>query len=58
MKHFAMFIYEETAGTAVEYAVMLAGILMACVAAVAALGGTTSDLWNLIDSEMEDHGVN
>jgi Flp pilus assembly pilin Flp len=57
MKHFAKFIYEESAATAVEYAVMLAGILMVCIGAVAALGGTTSDRWNLIHSDMEDHGI-
>jgi Flp pilus assembly pilin Flp len=45
MKSLAKFICEEKAATAVEYAVMLAGILMVCIGAVAALGDANGNLW-------------
>lgn len=40
------FLQEESGPTAVEYAVMLALILVAILAAVANLGSTTSDMYN------------
>jgi pilus assembly protein Flp/PilA len=40
------FLKEERGPTAVEYAVMLALILVAIFAAVANIGGTTSDMYN------------
>ncbi|MBA4064248.1 MAG: Flp family type IVb pilin [Isosphaera sp.] len=40
------FLREESGPTAVEYAVMLALILIVVVAAVANLGATTSDMYN------------
>jgi pilus assembly protein Flp/PilA len=40
------FLKEESGPTAVEYAVMLAVILMALFAAVANVGGTTSEMYN------------
>jgi Flp pilus assembly pilin Flp len=44
MKSLAKFICEEKAATAVEYAVILAGILMVCIGAVAALGDANGNL--------------
>ncbi len=40
------FLKEESGPTAVEYAVMLALILVAIFAAVANIGNTTSDMFN------------
>jgi pilus assembly protein Flp/PilA len=40
------FLKEERGPTAVEYAVMLALILMAIFAAVSTIGGETSDMYN------------
>ena len=40
------FLKEESGPTAVEYAVMLALILLAIFAAVSNIGGTTSDMYN------------
>ena len=40
------FLRKEDGPTAVEYAVMLALILLAVFAAVANIGGTTSDMYN------------
>lgn len=40
------FLKEESGPTAVEYAVMLALILLALFAAVANIGETTSDMYN------------
>jgi pilus assembly protein Flp/PilA len=40
------FLKEESGPTAVEYAVMLALILVAIFAAVSNIGGTTSDMYN------------
>jgi pilus assembly protein Flp/PilA len=40
------FLREEDGPTAVEYAVMLALVLVAILAAVANIGGTTSGMYN------------
>lgn len=40
------FLKEESGPTAVEYAVMLALILVVILAAVANIGGTASDMFN------------
>jgi pilus assembly protein Flp/PilA len=40
------FLKKEDGPTAVEYAVMLALILVVLIAAVANIGGTTSDMYN------------
>ena len=49
-------LWDETCSTAVEYAVMLALILMSVIAAVAALGNTSGGMWGGIDSELTNHG--
>ncbi len=43
MKRIRKFLASEDGPTAVEYAVMLALIIIACVGAVELLGGNTSD---------------
>ena len=46
VRRVANFLKEESGPTAVEYAVMLALILMAVIAAVTSIGTTTSDMFN------------
>ena len=47
----------EEAATAVEYAVMLALILMAVFASIVLVGTETSALWTTIDTDMEIYGL-
>ena len=39
------FFTDETGPTAVEYAVMLAMVIMVCLAAITAVGQQTAQLW-------------
>ena len=48
MRFIAKFLKEKEAATAVEYAVMLAMILLTALAAISFFGGKTSGLWNTI----------
>ena len=41
-----IFLLEEEAATAVEYAVMLAMILIACLATISAVGTMARDVWD------------
>jgi pilus assembly protein Flp/PilA len=50
------FLREEDGPTAVEYAIMLALILMAVFAAVVSIGGTTNDMYS--DLSLQGVGVN
>ena len=45
MKKVLRFLSEDTAATAVEYAVMLAMIIMACIGAIATVGQQTASMW-------------
>lgn len=45
MKKLLRFLSEDTAATAVEYAVMLAMIILACIGAIATVGQQTANLW-------------
>jgi len=45
MNKLLRFFQEEDAATAVEYAVMLAMIIMVCIGAVATVGQQTANLW-------------
>jgi pilus assembly protein Flp/PilA len=47
----------EEATTAVEYAVMLALILLAVVAAVGSVGAGTGGMWGGIDSDLDAAGL-
>ncbi|MCZ2343410.1 MAG: Flp family type IVb pilin [Bacteroidales bacterium] len=42
LRRFSRFLREESGPTAVEYAVMLALILMVCVAAIASIGSNVN----------------
>ena len=46
MDRFLRFLREEDGPTAVEYAVLLAMILLTCVSAVALVGQESASLWS------------
>jgi pilus assembly protein Flp/PilA len=48
-KHVRAFLKAEDGPTAVEYAVMLALIIVVCLAAVTALGATTNATFTQVD---------
>jgi Flp pilus assembly pilin Flp len=49
-------LHDEEATTAVEYAVMLAMILLACLGTVALFGGQTGSLWGSTDTKLNAAG--
>ncbi|GAB6167219.1 hypothetical protein JCM19992_32190 [Thermostilla marina] len=50
------FVREDEAATAVEYAVMLAFILMACIGAISSFGSETGGLWSGITGDLSSVG--
>ncbi len=48
------FCHEDQAATAVEYAVLLAAIILVCVAAIQGVGQSTNDLFELARDNMPD----
>jgi len=46
------FLYSEDGPTATEYAVMLALIIVACIAAISALGGALRSTFNTLAEQM------
>ena len=56
MKWLIRFLTEDSAATAVEYAVMLSLILMAVFATVAALGQNLSSKYTNIEAQITAHG--
>ena len=57
MRSIGNFIRSDEAVTSVEYAVMLAAILMAVFAAIAAVGAQTATMYGNIQGEMDAHGM-
>ena len=51
-KKFVAFLKREDGPTAVEYAVMLALIIVVCIAAITALGSTASSTFSYVDSRI------
>ncbi len=47
------FLHSEDGPTTVEYAIMMAMILMACMGAIAYIGSVTLDSYNYSKSEIE-----
>ena len=47
---------DEEAATAVEYAVLLALILVVMIAAITSFGGATGGMWGRIDSDLDAVG--
>jgi pilus assembly protein Flp/PilA len=53
MRHFLLTLWrQEDAATAVEYAVMLALILIAIIGAIGSVGAQTGGMWGDIDSDL------
>ena len=50
------FLYEEEAATAVEYAVMLALILIAVLSAIGAVAQQAGGMWGNVHSELNGAG--
>lgn len=48
---------DEEATTSVEYAVMLAMILLAVIAGIAGFGNAQNGMWGNIDTQMQAHGI-
>ncbi len=47
------FLEDESGPTAVEYAVMLALIIIVCIGAIASVGQQTADLWSSNEDGLE-----
>lgn len=47
----------DDAATAVEYAVMLAAILLTLIVGVVAVSDSTGAMFGNIDNEMQSHGI-
>ena len=56
MKPLLRFLGEEESATAVEYAVMLALVLMAIISSIGAVGETTGGMWSNNVTQMEAVG--
>ena len=56
MKAILSFLRDDQAATAVEYAVMLAMIIMTAIAAISSFGSATNGLWGGIDGDLDAHG--
>jgi len=60
MSHFAStvlgFLRSEEGPTAVEYAVMLALIIVVCITAVSTLGSNSSNTYNYVGSKVKTTG--
>jgi pilus assembly protein Flp/PilA len=56
MRRMLRIIREEDATTSVEYAVMLAMIIMVCIGTVAAFGGQTGSLWGSTNTKLNSAG--
>lgn len=50
-------LQDDEAATAVEYAVMLAAIILTAILGIASVGDATGGLFGNIDSEMQSHGI-
>jgi pilus assembly protein Flp/PilA len=53
MKFVWRLIHEEDGPTAVEYAVMLACILIVCIASITLVGGGSFNFWNHNRTQLE-----
>jgi len=51
-KKFVNFLKREDGPTAVEYAVMLALIIVVCIAAISALGSNASNTYNYVSNKV------
>jgi pilus assembly protein Flp/PilA len=56
MKAIQAFFRDDQAATAVEYAVMLAMIIVTCVAAISSFGSASNGMWGGINNDLNAHG--
>ena len=56
MRRFAEFLRREEGATAVEYAVLLALILVVMMATITQFGAASGGLWGKIDTELNNVG--
>jgi pilus assembly protein Flp/PilA len=56
MRSFREFLRKEDGPTAVEYAVMLALIVVVCIAAITALGSSTRNTFSFVSSQVGTAG--
>lgn len=56
LKFLKKFLREEDGPTSVEYAVMLAMILMAVIVTITAFGQQQNQYWGGIKTELSNHG--
>ncbi len=50
------FLRSDDAATAVEYAVLLALIMLTCIVAIRAFGVGSGSLWGTSHTRLEEHG--
>ena len=55
-KHLVAFLKKEDGPTAVEYAVMLALIIVVCIAAVTTLGSNANSTFSFVGSSVQPNG--
>jgi pilus assembly protein Flp/PilA len=53
LKNIVNFLKREDGPTAVEYAVMLALIVVVCIAAITAIGGASNDTFSSVGSALK-----
>ncbi|WP_166825327.1 Flp family type IVb pilin [Thalassoroseus pseudoceratinae] len=56
MKPIQAFFTEDNAATAVEYAVMLAMILLSIIAAISQVGGASGSMWDNNSTQLKNAG--
>ena len=56
LRHVRDFLRETDGPTAVEYAVMLALIIVVCITAITALGTNASNTFNYVGTEVQGSG--
>lgn len=56
MRWFTQLLLDDTAATAVEYAVLLGLILVAIIGAIGTVGANTGGMWGGIQSDLKDAG--
>lgn len=56
MNRIVAFLRDDSAATAVEYAVMLALILLTAITAIASFGAASGGMWGNIDTQLQGHG--
>lgn len=56
MNYVSRFFQDDSAATAVEYAVMLALILLTCIGAITTFGTGQGSKWTVIDNKLDAAG--